>query len=60
MFIVDDRQIREFPNNGRNYIKQPLHVEASIWNGTWAGTVNWSKAPFKAYYKDFYIQATPC
>lgn len=59
---VDDIPVRFFRKNeslGVNYLeKQPMKVHASLWNGDdWAtegGTVkiDWSKAPFVAYYRD--------
>ncbi|XP_047314320.1 putative xyloglucan endotransglucosylase/hydrolase protein 1, partial [Impatiens glandulifera] len=61
VFRIDNKPIRVFLHSSRrNYISKPLHVEASIWNGTWAGVVDWKKGPFKAYYQGFYIQGTIC
>ncbi|KAI8523242.1 hypothetical protein RHMOL_Rhmol13G0058300 [Rhododendron molle] len=55
-FQVDGRPIRVFSNNGRkDFFSKPMVAEASIWNGTWAGEVDWTKAPFIGQYKNFSI-----
>ncbi|XP_047326121.1 xyloglucan endotransglucosylase/hydrolase protein 3-like [Impatiens glandulifera] len=59
LFKVDETTVRTFNYPG-SYIPRPLHVEAAIWNVSWAGTVDWSKAPFTSYYRGFYIDGTPC
>ncbi|KAG8375359.1 hypothetical protein BUALT_Bualt10G0091900 [Buddleja alternifolia] len=62
VFIVDNIPIRVFKNNivhGVEYPSKPMHVEASIWNADWAGSVDWSQAPFIAHYQDFNFNACP-
>ncbi|XP_047326122.1 putative xyloglucan endotransglucosylase/hydrolase protein 1 [Impatiens glandulifera] len=59
VFKVDDKTVRTF-NYPTNYKSRPLHVEATVWNVSWAGTVDWSKAPFTSYYRGFYINGTSC
>ncbi|XP_047326119.1 xyloglucan endotransglucosylase/hydrolase protein 3-like [Impatiens glandulifera] len=59
VFKVDDKTVRTF-NYPVNYKSRPLHVEATVWNVSWAGTVDWSKAPFTSYYRGFYINGTSC
>ncbi|KAH7838136.1 hypothetical protein Vadar_022486 [Vaccinium darrowii] len=55
-FFVDGLSVRVFPNDGRkDFFKKPMHVEASIWNGTWAGEVDWTKAPFIGLYQNFTV-----
>ncbi|XP_057479225.1 xyloglucan endotransglucosylase/hydrolase protein 15-like [Actinidia eriantha] len=57
-FNVDDRPVRVFNNGpGINFASRARHVEASIWNVSWAGIVDWSKGPFTAYYQGFDIVA---
>ncbi|CAI9107422.1 OLC1v1006772C1 [Oldenlandia corymbosa var. corymbosa] len=58
VFFVDDFPITVFKNNsaiGGKFPSEPLHIEATIWNGTWAGNVNWSLSPFTTYYQNFTI-----
>lgn len=65
-FSVDDMPIRVFKNSeakGVPYPKsQPMGVYSTPWEADdWATKgglekVNWSKAPFYAYYKDFDIE----
>ncbi|KAL2236870.1 xyloglucan endotransglucosylase/hydrolase protein 3-like [Sesamum indicum] len=60
VFLVDRIPIRVFKNNsahGITYPSKAMHIEASIWNANWAGVVDWSQAPFIAYYQDFGFQA---
>lgn len=56
---MDDVPIRVFKNNtnnGVNYPSNKMHIEATIWNDTkWLGEVDWSQAPFRAYYREFSI-----
>ena len=57
-WFVDDIPIRVFKNNnkiGVGYPAQSMQIEATIWNGSWAGEPNWSQAPFQAYYQGFGI-----
>ncbi|KAL8064629.1 hypothetical protein ABFX02_01G103200 [Erythranthe guttata] len=60
-FLVDDIPIRVFKNNipGVTYPNVPMHVEASIWNAQFAGSVDWSKSPFFTYYTDFGFYGCP-
>ncbi|ONK67162.1 uncharacterized protein A4U43_C06F16660 [Asparagus officinalis] len=63
IMYVDDTPIRLFKRNeslGVDYIeKQPVKVQASLWNGEdWAtegGTIkiDWSKSPFFTYYRNY-------
>nr|POE71046.1 xyloglucan endotransglucosylase/hydrolase protein 3 [Quercus suber] len=58
LWFVDDTPIRVFKNNnkiGVGYPAQSMQIEATIWNGSWAGEPNWSQAPFQAYYRGFGI-----
>ncbi|XP_039136929.1 probable xyloglucan endotransglucosylase/hydrolase protein 7 [Dioscorea cayenensis subsp. rotundata] len=65
-FSVDDVPIRVFKNNearGLPYPKfQPMGVYSTLWEADdWATRgglekIDWSKAPFYAYYKDFDIE----
>ncbi|KAI3469005.1 hypothetical protein Pfo_025668 [Paulownia fortunei] len=62
VFFVDYIPIRVFKNNmaqGVAYPSKAMHIEASIWNASWAGSVDWSQAPFIAYYQDFSFKACP-
>ncbi|CAI9115489.1 OLC1v1016398C2 [Oldenlandia corymbosa var. corymbosa] len=60
-WFVDGEAVRIWKNlqhRGVAFPSQPLHVEASIWNATFAGgNVDWSQAPFTAFYKDFAMNA---
>ena len=57
-FNVDGRPVRVFNKGpGVNFASKAMHVEASIWNVSWAGVVDWSKGPFTAYYQGFDIVA---
>ncbi|CAL9750502.1 unnamed protein product [Musa acuminata subsp. burmannicoides] len=66
VFSVDDVPIRVYKNNegrGIPYPKvQPMGVYSTLWEGDdWATRgglekIDWSKAPFYAYYKDFDIE----
>ncbi|KAL7123507.1 hypothetical protein ACP275_01G109000 [Erythranthe tilingii] len=60
-FYIDNIPVRVFKNNvpGVSYPNQPMHIEASIWNADWAGTVDWSKAPFFMHYSGFGFYACP-
>ncbi|KAL4649976.1 hypothetical protein ACB092_01G052600 [Castanea dentata] len=58
VWFVDDTPIRVFKNNkkiGVGYPAQSMQIEATIWNGSWAGEPNWSQAPFQAHYQGFGI-----
>ncbi|CAI9757783.1 unnamed protein product [Fraxinus pennsylvanica] len=58
-FFVDGKPIRVFKNNkriGANYLTNPMHIETSLWNATWAGNVDWSQEPFIANYRGFEIE----
>uniref|UniRef100_A0A0C9RT75 Xyloglucan endotransglucosylase/hydrolase n=1 Tax=Wollemia nobilis TaxID=56998 RepID=A0A0C9RT75_9CONI len=67
VFSVDAIPIRVFKNNqarGIPYPKsQPMGIYSTLWNAdNWATRgglekIDWSKAPFNAYYKDFDIEA---
>nr|XP_009799420.1 PREDICTED: putative xyloglucan endotransglucosylase/hydrolase protein 1 [Nicotiana sylvestris] len=65
VWFVDNIPIRSFKNNtmrGINFPSRPMWIEASLWNSNsviWAGTVDWNKAPFIAYYQDFNISGCP-
>uniref|UniRef100_A0A7N2MM49 GH16 domain-containing protein n=1 Tax=Quercus lobata TaxID=97700 RepID=A0A7N2MM49_QUELO len=67
-FYVDNVPIRVFKNNkniGVNYPSQPMHIEASLWDGdSWATDggqtkINWTHAPFNAHYQGFGIAGCP-
>ena len=68
-FYVDDVPIRVYKNNeARNipYPKfQPMGVYSTLWEADdWATRgglekIDWSKAPFLAYYMDFDIEGCP-
>lgn len=65
-FSVDDVPIRVYKNNEAKGIPfpktQPMGVFSTLWEADdWATRgglekINWSKAPFYAYYKDFDIE----
>uniref|UniRef100_A0A2P2L337 xyloglucan:xyloglucosyl transferase n=1 Tax=Rhizophora mucronata TaxID=61149 RepID=A0A2P2L337_RHIMU len=65
-FYVDDVPIRDYKNNearGIPYPKfQPMGVYSTLWEADdWATRgglekIDWSKAPFYAYYRDFDIE----
>ncbi|XP_062093317.1 xyloglucan endotransglucosylase/hydrolase 2-like [Humulus lupulus] len=65
IFMVDNTPIRVFNNEERRGVpfpnKQPMKLYSSLWNADqWAtrgGLVktDWSKAPFKAYYRNFNV-----
>ncbi|CAK9159181.1 unnamed protein product [Ilex paraguariensis] len=68
VFFVDNIPIRVFKNNtniGVSYPSQPMQIEASLWNGdSWATDggntkINWSHAPFKAYFQGFNVNGCP-
>ena len=55
---MDGLPVRVFKNGPEiNFASRAMHVEASIWNVSWAGVVDWSKGPFTAYYQGFDIVA---
>ncbi|KAH7566747.1 hypothetical protein ACOSP7_023388 [Xanthoceras sorbifolium] len=64
VFYVDDMPIRVYKNSGRVPfpMSQPMGVYSTLWEADdWATRgglekINWSKAPFFAYYKDFDIE----
>ena len=68
-FAVDDIPIRVYKNNeakGIPYPKQqPMGVYSTLWEADdWATRgglekIDWKKAPFYAYYKDFDIEGCP-
>lgn len=68
-FYVDDVPIREYKNNQAKNIayptSQPMGVYSTLWEADdWATRgglekIDWSKAPFYAYYKDFDIEGCP-
>ncbi|KAH9622203.1 hypothetical protein KSS87_011211 [Heliosperma pusillum] len=69
VFMVDEVPIRVYKNNeakGISYPKStPMGVYSTLWEAdNWATRgglekIDWSKAPFKAYYKDFDIEGCP-
>nr|GMC60024.1 probable xyloglucan endotransglucosylase/hydrolase protein 7 [Ipomoea batatas] len=69
VFYVDEIPIRVFKNNeakGLPYLKyQPMVIYSTLWEADdWATRgglekIDWSKAPFNAYYKDFDIEGCP-
>ncbi|KAH7520354.1 hypothetical protein FEM48_Zijuj08G0135100 [Ziziphus jujuba var. spinosa] len=68
-FYVDEVPIRVYKNNEAKGIpyptRQPMGVYSTLWEADdWATRgglekINWSKAPFLAYYKDFDIEGCP-
>lgn len=68
-FSIDDVPIRVYKNNEAKGIpfpnKQAMGVYSTLWEADdWATRgglekINWSKAPFYAYYKDFDIEGCP-
>ncbi|KAH7689806.1 Xyloglucan endotransglucosylase/hydrolase protein [Dioscorea alata] len=66
VFSIDDIPIREYKNNeakGIPYPKtQPMGIYSTLWEADdWATRgglekIDWSKAPFYAYYKDFDVE----
>jgi xyloglucan:xyloglucosyl transferase len=59
---MDGTPIRVFKNNtniGVDYPVQAMQIEATIWNGTWAGQPDWSEAHFQAHYEGFDIDVCP-
>ncbi|XP_077233941.1 xyloglucan endotransglucosylase/hydrolase protein 3-like [Tasmannia lanceolata] len=68
VFFVDNIPIRVFMNKtkmGVEYPSQPMQIIASLWNGEdWASDggkakINWTQAPFKAYFQGFDIEGCP-
>ncbi|XP_028794087.1 probable xyloglucan endotransglucosylase/hydrolase protein 6 [Neltuma alba] len=69
VFYVDDVPIRVYKNNegrGVPYPRmQPMGIYSTLWEADdWATRgglekIDWSKAPFYAYYKDFDIEGCP-
>ncbi|XP_072970069.1 probable xyloglucan endotransglucosylase/hydrolase protein 7 [Typha angustifolia] len=67
VFFVDEVPIRVYKNNEARGVpypnSQPMGIFSTIWNADdWATRgglekINWSRAPFYAYYKDFDIEA---
>ncbi|KAI3932827.1 hypothetical protein MKX01_031809 [Papaver californicum] len=64
VFFIDRTPIRVYKNEasmGVNYPTKPTHIEASLWNGdSWATDggrtkIDWSQAPFTAYFQAFNI-----
>ncbi|CAI9107423.1 OLC1v1006773C1 [Oldenlandia corymbosa var. corymbosa] len=58
VFLVDNIPITVYKNNsamGAKFPSEPLHIEATIWNGTWVGNVDWSVSPFTTSYRNFEI-----
>lgn len=66
-FYVDDVPIRVYKNSGRAPfpMNQPMGVYSTLWEADdWATRgglekIDWSKAPFYAYYRDFDIEGCP-
>ena len=68
-FYVDDFPIRVYKNSEGKGIPyptmQPMGVYSTLWEAdNWATRgglekIDWSKAPFYAYYKDFDIEGCP-
>ncbi|PKA50407.1 putative xyloglucan endotransglucosylase/hydrolase protein 6 [Apostasia shenzhenica] len=66
IFYVDEVPIRVFKNNVRRGVpfpsRQPMGIYSTLWDAdNWATRgglekIDWSKAPFYAYYKDFDIE----
>lgn len=66
---MDEVPIRVFKNNeakGLPYLKyQPMVIYSTLWEADdWATRgglekIDWSKAPFSAYYRDFDIEGCP-
>ncbi|KAH0850769.1 hypothetical protein HID58_095252 [Brassica napus] len=68
VFYVDDVPIREYKNNQAKNIayptSQPMEFTHTMEADDWATRgglekIDWSKAPFYAYYKDFDIEGCP-
>lgn len=69
VFYVDDVPIRVYKNNEAKGIpfpkSQPMGVYSTLWEADdWATRggiekIDWSKAPFLSYYKDFDIEGCP-
>ncbi|KAL1824203.1 hypothetical protein ACET3Z_010981 [Daucus carota] len=69
VFYVDDVPIRVYKNNEARGIpfpkSQPMGVYSTLWEADdWATRggiekIDWSKAPFLSYYKDFDIEGCP-
>ncbi|XP_068657204.1 probable xyloglucan endotransglucosylase/hydrolase protein 7 [Aristolochia californica] len=69
VFSIDDVRIRVYKNNearGIPYPKmQPMGIYSTLWEADdWATRgglekIDWSKAPFYSYYKDFNIEGCP-
>lgn len=68
-FYVDNVPIRVYKNNEARKVPyprfQPMGVYSTLWEADdWATRggiekINWSRAPFYAYYKDFDIEGCP-
>ncbi|XP_059290011.1 putative xyloglucan endotransglucosylase/hydrolase protein 1 [Lycium ferocissimum] len=64
VFFVDNIPVRTFKNNtnrGINFPTKPMWIEGSLWysQSLWAGSINWNREPFIAYYQDFDISGCP-
>ncbi|KAL9241740.1 hypothetical protein vseg_015813 [Gypsophila vaccaria] len=69
VFMVDEVPIRVYKNNAARGIpypkSQPMGVYSTLWEADdWATRgglekIDWSKAPFLAYYRDFDIEGCP-
>lgn len=69
VFYVDEVPIRVYKNNENKRVpypnSQPMRIHSTLWEAdNWATRgglekIDWSKAPFYAYYKDFDIEACP-
>ncbi len=69
IFSIDEVPIRVYKNNEARGIpypnKQPMGIYSTLWEADdWATRgglekIDWSKAPFYAYYKDFDIEGCP-
>nr|XP_027093487.1 xyloglucan endotransglucosylase/hydrolase protein 2-like [Coffea arabica] len=58
VWFVDETPIRvwkNMSNRGVGFPAVPMHVEASIWNPNWLGTIDWRQGPFTAHYREFPI-----
>ncbi|KAL3513315.1 hypothetical protein ACH5RR_026032 [Cinchona calisaya] len=58
VWFVDETPIRvwkNISNLGVGFPTVPMHLEASIWNPDWLGSVDWAQGPFIAYYRRFPI-----
>ncbi|KAK1299867.1 putative xyloglucan endotransglucosylase/hydrolase protein 7 [Acorus calamus] len=69
IFYVDQVPIRVFKNNEARGVPFPMHQPMGVYSTLWEADdwatrgglekIDWSKAPFYAYYKDFDIEGCP-